>query len=168
MIARENLLLGTMCVTGLPLEPKGKVGARVTFMYDINGILDIQIVSGDQSLHKVIMNKKIGLGQKELEARLEELRKMTLSSVEDENVRYLLERANRLYQECTPSVREYLAVQISRFRQILSRESNARARREVCVQLAVYLEAVERNKFDFDGFDEAFFEDDCGDGEENV
>ena len=24
------------------------------------------------------------------------------------------------------------------------------------------------NKFDFDGFDEAFFEDDCGDGEENV
>lgn len=168
MIARENLLLGTMCVTGLPLEPKGKVGARVTFMYDINGILDIQIVSGDQSLHKVIMNKKMGLGQKELEARLEELRKMTLSSVEDENVRYLLERASRLYQECTPSVREYLAVQISRFRQILSRESNARARREVCVQLAVYLEAVERNKFDFDGFDEAFFEDDCGDGEENV
>ena len=65
-------------------------------------------------------------------------------------------------------MREYLAVQISRFRQILSRESNARARREVCVQLAVYLEAVERNKFDFDGFDEAFFEDDCGGGEENV
>lgn len=28
MIARENLLLGTMCVTGLPLEPKGKVGDR--------------------------------------------------------------------------------------------------------------------------------------------
>lgn len=167
MIAKDNLLLGTMMVTGLPLEPKGKVGARVTFLYDINGILDIRIVSGDQSLHKVIMNKKMGLSEKELEERLEELRRMTLSSVEDENVRYLIEKANRLYQECAPSVREYLAAQISRFRQILSHESNARARREACVQLAVYLEAIERNKFDFDGFDESFFEDDRGDGDED-
>ena len=168
MIARENLLLGTMTVTGLPLEPKGKVSASVTFMYDINGILDIRIVSGEQALHKVIMNKKMGLSEEELEARLEELRKMTLSSVEDENVRYLLERANRLYQECTPSVREYLAAQISRFRQILSYEVNARARREACVQLAVYLEAIERNKFDFDGFDESFFQDDREDEDEDV
>lgn len=167
MIAKDNLLLGTMMVTGLPLEPKGKVGARVTFLYDINGILDIRIVSGGQSLHKVIMNKKMGLSEKELEERLEELRRMTLSSVEDENVRYLIEKANRLYQECAPSVREYLAAQISRFRQILSHESNARARREACVQLAVYLEAIERNKFDFDGFDESFFEDDRGDGDED-
>jgi len=166
MIARENLLLGTMSVTDLPLEPKGKVKARVTFLYDINGILDIRIVSGDQSLHKVIMNKRMGLGEEELEARLEELRQMTLSSVEDENVRYLMEKANRLYQECTPGVRGYIAAQISRFRQIMAYEGNPRARREACVQLSVYLEAVERNKFDFHGFDESFFRDDRGDGED--
>lgn len=168
MVAKENLLLGTMTVTGLPLEPKGKVGATVTFLYDINGILDIRIVSGDQALHKVIMNKKMGLSEEELEARLKELRQMTLSSAEDENVRYLLERANRLYQECAPSVREYLAAQISRFRQTLAHEGNARARREACVQLAVYLEAVERNKFDFDGFDESFFQDDHGDEDKDA
>lgn len=168
MVAKENLLLGTMTVTGLPLEPRGKVSATVTFLYDINGILDIRIVSGDQAMHKVIMNKKMGLSEAELEVRLKELRQMTLSSAEDENVRYLLERANRLYQECAPSVREYLAVQISRFRKILAHESNARARREACVQLAVYLEAVERNKFDFDGFDESFFQDDCGNGDEDA
>lgn len=168
MIARENLLLGIMTVKGLPLEPKGEVGARVTFLYDINGILDIQIVSGDQSLHKVIMNKKMGLSESELEARLAELRKMTLSSVEDENVRYLMERANRLYQECAPSVREYLAAQIARFRHILAYERSERAKREACVQLAVFLEAVERNKFDFDGFDESFFRDDDGDKDEDA
>ncbi len=60
------------------------------------------------------------------------------------------------------------AAQISRFRQILSCEVNARARREACVQLAVYLEAVERNKFDFDGFDESFFRDDREDEDEDV
>ncbi len=166
MIARENLLLGTMSVTDIPLEPKGKVKAGVTFLYDINGILDIRIVSGDQSLHKVIMNKRMGLSEEELKARLEELRQMTLSSVEDENVRYLMEKANRLYQECTPAVREYIAAQISRFRQIMTYEGNSRARREACVQLSVYLEAVERNKFDFDGFDESFFRDDHGDEED--
>lgn len=165
MVARENLLLGTVSVTDIPMEPKGKVKASVTFMYDINGILDIQIVSGEQALHKVIMNKKMGLSEEELERRLKELRQMTLSSVEDENVRYLMERADRLYRECSPRVREYIAVQISRFRQIMAREGNPRARREACVQLSVYLEAVERNKFDFDGFDESFFRDDREDEE---
>lgn len=129
-------------------------------MYDINGILDIQIVSGEQALHKVIMNKKMGLSEEELEKRLEKLREMTLSPMDDENVRYLQEKAQRLYQECSPMVREYVARQLSRFRQIMMHERSPRARREACVQLSVYLEAVERNKFDFHGFDESFFEDD--------
>lgn len=160
MVARENLLLGTMEMSQLPQRPAGGVRARVTFLYDINGILDIQVVSEEQSLHKVIMNKKMGLSEKELEARLKELRQMTLSSMEDENVRYLMEKAQRLYQECTPAVRMYIAQQVSRFRKIMEYERNPRARREACVQLTVYLEAVERNKFDFHGFDESFFEDD--------
>ena len=160
LIARENLLLGNMTVTGILPQPKGMVGARVTFMYDINGILDIRIVSGDQYLHKVIMNKKMGLSEEELEDRLKELRRMTLSQVDDENVRYLLEKANRLYRECSPGMREYISAQASRFRQIIAHEGNSRVRREACVQLSVYLEAVERNKFDFDGFDESFFRDD--------
>ena len=166
MMARENLLLGTMEVTDIPMEPAGVVRAKVTFLYDINGILDIRIVSGDQAVNKVIMNKKMGLSEGELEARLKELRQMTLSSMEDENVRYLMERAQRLYRECSPAVREYIAQQISRFRKIMTYEHNSRARREACVQLAVYLEAVERNKFDFHGFDESFFQDDRGEEED--
>ena len=160
MIAKENLLLGTMQITGLPPEPRGKVKASVTFMYDINGILDIKIVSGEQSLHRVIMNKKMGLSEEELKTRLKQLREMTLSSMEDENTRYLLEKAQRLYQESPPLVRAHIAEQITRFRAIMMKERNARIRREACVHLSVYLEAVEYNKFDFNGFDESFFEDD--------
>ncbi len=160
MIARENLLLGTMEVADLPAAPKGQVMARVTFMYDINGILDIRIVSGEQALHKVIMNKKMGLSEAELEERLEKLRQMTLSGVEDENVRYLQEKAQRLYQECSPKVRAYIAEQLARFRNIIMYERSPRARREACVQFSIYLTAVERNKFDFHGFDESFFADD--------
>lgn len=160
MIARENLLLGTMEVADLPPAPRGQVMARVTFMYDINGILDIRIVSGEQALHKVIMNKKMGLSEAELEDRLEKLRQMTLSSMEDENVRYLQEKAQRLYQECSPMVRAYITEQLARFRNIITYERSPRARREACVQFSIYLAAVERNKFDFQGFDESFFADD--------
>lgn len=160
MIASDNLLLGTLELHDLPKAPAGRVKARVTFLYDINGILDIQIVSGEQALHKAIINKKMGLSEQELEARLFELRQMTLSSMEDENVRYLLEKSQRLYRECAPAVREYIVQQIARFRQIISYERNPRARREACVQLTVFLESVERNKFDFQGVDESFFQDD--------
>lgn len=160
MIASDNLLLGTLELHDLPEAPAGRVGARVTFLYDINGILDIRIISGEQALHKAIINKKMGLSEQELEARLFELRQMTLSSMEDENVRYLMEKSQRLYRECAPAVREYIAQQIARFRQIISYERNPRARREACVQLTVFLEAVERNKFDFQGVDESFFQDD--------
>lgn len=160
MVAKENLFLGTMEVTGLPMDLQGRVGASVTFMYDINGILDIQIVSGEQTLHKVIMNKKMGLSEEELEERLKKLREMTLSPLEDENVRYLMEKAQRLYEECAPAVRAYIAAQLSEFRKVMMYEHNSRTRREACVRFSVYLEAVERNKFDFHGVDESFFEDD--------
>ena len=79
---------------------------------------------------------------------------------EDENVRYLMEKAQRLYQECSPKVRAYIAEQLAGFRNIIMYERSPRARREACVQFSIYLAAVERNKFDFHGFDESFFADD--------
>ncbi len=160
LIASKNLLLGTLTIEDLPQAPKGQVGADVTFLYDINGILDIRIVSGEQSLHKVILNKRMGLSEKELEERLESLRKLTLNPAEDENNRYLMEKAERLYQECSPSVREYIAAYLVRFKETIRHEQNSRKRREAYAALSVYLAAVEKNKFDFHGLDESFFEDD--------
>ena len=159
LIARENLLLGTMEITGLPRAPKGTVGASVTFLYDINGILDIRIDSGRQKLHKVIMNKRMGLSEQALEKRLEELRQMTLSPMEDEKNLYLIEKAQRLYRECSPGVRSYLVSALMHFREVLE-NGQGREIREAYVQFSVYLDAIEKNKFHFSGFDESFFEDD--------
>lgn len=159
LIAKENLLLGTMEVSNLPKAPKGSVGASVTFLYDINGILDIRIKSNGQVLHKVIMNKKIGLSEEALQKRLEELRQMTLSPLEDEKNLFLMERAQRLYRECSPQVREYIVRQLMVFRSVLE-NGQGREVREAYVRFSIYLDAVEENKFDFDGFDESFFRDD--------
>lgn len=158
LMAKDNLLLGTMEVKGLTKAPKGEVGAEVTFMYDINGILDIQIASENQNLHKVIMNKNTGLSDSELEERLTELRKMTLHPMEKEENRLLLEKAQRLYQESSPHNQQYIKSLIQYFTDMMGCGKESRAR-EAYVRVAVILEAMEKQKFNFKEFDESFWED---------
>lgn len=161
LMAKDNLLLGNMKVTGLPKAPKGTVGASVTFMYDINGILDIKIVSANQTVHKVIMNKKMGLSEKELEQRLEELHKMTLHPLEKEENRLLIEKAERLYQESGLRNKEIIKELLKNFKETVSK-GRGRAVREEYVRFAAFLEGIERNQFDFGVFDESFWTEEEG------
>lgn len=156
LVAKENLLLGTMEVRGLPRRRKGEVNVEVTFMYDINGILDIRIVGGEQSLHKVILNKNMGLSEEEVEKRLKELEEMTLHPLEKEETRLLIEKAERLYQESSPKNREYIAYMLRRFKEAAWR-MRGRAFQEMAVRFSISLEAMERNRFDFQNFDESFW-----------
>ena len=158
LIAKENLLLGTLVIRGLPKRPKGEINVEVTFMYDINGILDIRIVGGEQSLHKVILNKNMGLSEEELEKRLKELEKMTLHPLEKEETRLLMEKAARLYQESSPKNREYIAYMLRQFKEAAC-TMRGRAFQEMAVRFSISLEAMERNRFDFRNFDESFWSD---------
>lgn len=166
LIAAENLCLGTMEIKNLPKLPKGEAGANVTFMYDINGILDIRIVSDSQSVHKVIVNKKMGLTDAEVEKRLEELQKLTLHPIEQEENRLLIEKAQRMYQESNAFTRQYIAELLRHFKQTLD-YGKGREIREEYVRFAMYLEAIEQNQFDFDDFSENFWNEDDGEGDED-
>lgn len=164
LIASENLCLGTVTIKDLPKRPKGEAGADVTFMYDINGILDIRIVSDNQSVHKVIVNKKMGLTEAEVEKRLEELQKMTLHPIEQEENRLLIEKAQRMFQESNALTRQYIAEMLRHFKQTLE-YGKGREIREEYVRFAMYLEAMERNQFDFDDFTENFWNEEDDDEE---
>lgn len=165
MLAKDNLLLGTMKICGLPPAPKGMAGADVTFLYDINGILDIRIVSEKQTVHKVIINKRMGLKQEELDARIGELKKITLSPMEQEENKFLLEKAKRLYLECSPQVRESISLEAKRFQSTL-KHGKAQEIRMAYVRLSLYLNAAEQDKFEFERLDDAFFADDQDRGED--
>ena len=156
LMAKDNLLIGKMKLDGLPKAPKGEVGAYVTFIYDINGILDIKIVGANQTVHKVIMNKNMGLSEEELERKVEELKKMTLHPLEKEENRLLIEKAERLYMESTPQVREMLIYLLKRFKEIVSNGRGKEVREEY-VRFAAYLDRIEHNQFDFGEFDESFW-----------
>lgn len=155
--ARENLKLGELRVTGLPKRPKGEVGAKVTFMYDINGILDIKIVSDDeQSIHKVIINDRIGLSEKELKLRLEKLEKLTMHPLDREENRMLLERAGRLYEESNAFVREQILGMVRYFKEAVS-VYKGKASREAFLRFLMFLESVEAGKESVIEFDESFW-----------
>lgn len=156
MTASENLLLGTMTVSDIPPMPGGVPKVDITFMYDINGILDIKVVSGDKSLHKLIMNKNMGLSDRELDEKLRELQEMTLQPQEQEQNRFLVEEAKRLYSECHPRYREAIQQHLRRFETVM-KVGSSREIREAYVRFAVFLRALEQNKFSMDDFDESFW-----------
>lgn len=168
MRASENLLLGTLRISDLPPAPAQMTGASVTFMYDINGILDVRIDSRNQSVHKVFMNKKMGLSEEELQEHLEELRKMTLHPLGKEKNRLLIERAERLYQESDLRTREQLVRLIRHFEETLKYE-NGRKIREEYVSISLYLDAIEGSRLEFGEFDESFWSgQDPEDGEDHL
>lgn len=156
MMAKDNLLLGNLEITDLPPARAGETGAAVTFLYDINGILDIRIDSENQSVHKVIMNKNMGLSEAELEERLQKLQKMTIHPLGKERDRLLIERAKRLYAESNFRTREQLTVLIRHFKETLA-YGKGRQVREEYARISLYLEALERDKLQFKAFDENFW-----------
>ena len=164
LIADKNLLLGTMELTDLPPAPRGMVSAEVTFLYDINGILDIRIESGNQSAHKLIFNKNIGLSEQELLAHIEELKQQTLHPADQEENRLLIEHAERMYIECSGMVRERIAVFLRAFREALKGEQQQQIR-EAYVQLSLTLASIEQGQTVFEEFDESFWQEDEETGE---
>ena len=156
IMVRDNLLLGTLTFDGLPKLPAGEVSAVVTFLYDINGILDIHVDRPGKSVHKVIMNRRIGLDEEQLEERLKELKSMAMYPKGKERVRLLIERAHRVYMECTGVTRESLEQEIRRYESLLSCGKEKEIRQGF-VRLLLYLESLEQNQVTFEEFHEDFF-----------
>lgn len=154
--AADNLKIGEIKLTKIPKAPKGEPVIEAAFIYDINGILDIEIKYGNQERHKVIVNKEIGLSEKEITQRIEQLKKMTLHPFEKEENRLLIEKAERLYTQTTPKNRHVIEQWLRFFNHTLESNKGKKVR-EVYVQFMAVLECIENNQFDFKEFDESFW-----------
>lgn len=165
IMVRDNLLLGTLTLEGLPKLRAGEVSAVATFLYDINGILDIHVDGSDKSVHKVIMNRNIGLSEEQLEERLKELSHMAMYPKGKERDRLLIERAHRVYMESTGQVRENLEREIRQYENLLS-YGKEKEIRQGFVRLLLYLESLEQNQVTFEEFREDFFQEADGNFEE--
>lgn len=98
--AANNLLLGELTVD-VPRAPKGRESIDVTYTYDVNSILEVQVKvnSTGEIVKQILKGQQVDMTDEEIAARMEELAYLKIPPREQEENRLLLLRGERLYEE---------------------------------------------------------------------
>lgn len=107
----ENLLLGEFTVTGIPRAPAGEQEIDVRFTYDLNGVLEVEAttVETGQKVSHLITRYAKGLSAERIARAVEDMAKLKTHPREETVNRFLLRRAERVYQELPLDAREWLS-----------------------------------------------------------
>lgn len=99
---RENLELGAIEMDILPVR-RGETRLQVKFSYDINGILEVEVIDHmlKQVEKKVLTCTSLRLSEEELNCRLEELRAYKLMPAGGIRAKLALARGERLFTQLT-------------------------------------------------------------------
>lgn len=119
-MVNENLLISEFQVEGIPPGPPGQA-IEVRFTYDVNGILECEatIVETKRKVTHVVTRYAKGLSKKEIARAIEKLQTLKTHPREEEENRYLLTWANRLYRELSLLERQTLDMLVTGFEQAL-------------------------------------------------
>ena len=114
--ARNNLFLGEM-VIDLPKAPKGQESVDVTYTYDINSLLEVEVkvVSTGLTRKMIIKGADNTMTDEEITRRMEELAYLKIQPRDQEENRLVLLRAERMYEESLGDKRRKLDHYLNRF-----------------------------------------------------
>ena len=120
-MAKNNLELGMLEIE----VPKNKAGAEpvdVTYTYDINSILEVEVkvVSTEKKYRKIIKGQYTEMTDDEIEARFKELAYLKIPPRDQEENKLILLRAERLYEEALGLDREVLDAEVRKFEMALN------------------------------------------------
>jgi molecular chaperone HscC len=107
----DNLLLGKLEVAGIPPGPAGQE-IEVRFTYDLNGVLEVEatVVATKRKVSTVITrHARGGMTAEQIRDAVRDMAKLKTHPREEAVNRYLLRRAERLYQELGTDDRQRLA-----------------------------------------------------------
>jgi molecular chaperone HscC len=105
----DNLCLGEFEVTGIPRGPAGQE-IDIRFTYDLNGVLEVEatVVETGRAVSHVVTRYAKGLTPDQVQTAVREMAKLKTHPREEQANRFLLRRAERLYQELSLDQREEL------------------------------------------------------------
>lgn len=105
-LSQNNLLLGELSVP-VPAGPKGKEAVDITYTYDVNSLLEVEVYVRSSKLRRkiLIQGNKSRLSREEAEKRLEALQYLKQNPRDEEPNRLVLLRGERLYEESTGETR---------------------------------------------------------------
>lgn len=124
--ARNNLYLGELNIE-VPKAPKGQESVDVTYTYDINSLLEVEVtvVSTGLKQKMIIKGADNQMTEEEIAKRMEELAYLKIQPRDYEENRLVLLRAERMYEEALGERRKKLDRYITAFEAALKRGDHA-------------------------------------------
>lgn len=144
MYFNNNLYLGEVTMN-VPPRPAGKEKILVRLTYDINGILqiDVKSMSSGKSKSKTIINNS-RLSEKEVQKKIKELEKIKVHPRELDKNKFLVARAERLYEEARGDVRDYILSAIQHFSSVVESQDKRKIR-AAGESFKKFLDGIENN-----------------------
>jgi molecular chaperone HscC len=122
-----NLFLGEFRVTGIPRGPAGQP-VDIRFTYDLNGVLEVEavVLETRQKFTHIITKHAKGLTPDQVRRAVDDMKALKTHPREETVNRFLLRRAERVYQELSPIERDRLSQMLDGYEEALeSRDSDA-------------------------------------------
>lgn len=140
-MVENNIKLGELNIK-IPPAPAGEQSIDVRYTYDINGILEVEVVSVTTGEKKraVIEQNEGSMTKEEIEARLLELKDMKIHPRDRTENRLLIAKGERLYEEALGERREAIALYIQQFEKALLTQND----KEIKQATEVFKERLEQ------------------------
>jgi len=118
----HNILLGSLTVR-VPSNKAGAETVEVRFTYDINGSLEVEATALSTGVKETrIFRKAAGLSESELEQRFAALAHIKMHPREQAENKFLIARAERLYEEHRGDARELLRQALMEFEHVIAEQ----------------------------------------------
>lgn len=128
--ARNNLYLGEMTIE-LPKAPKGQESVDVTYTYDINSLLEVEVkvVSTGKLQKQVFGGKNLDMTPEEIAERFNTLSYLKIHPRDREENKYLLLLGERMYEESIGDRRYLIQEELHKYEQALNSYESAEIER---------------------------------------
>lgn len=116
----ENLKLGAVEMEIMPVS-KGEACLEVRFSYDLNGILEVEVMDRQlkQMKRKVLTSESVRLSEEELNRRLEELKAYKMMPCGGIRTKVVLARGERLFAQMTGARRQQVVLVMQKIQQTI-------------------------------------------------
>lgn len=114
---KDNRLIGDIQINKIPKDQKGEQVINVTFTYDTNGILEVevQIAKTGKKFNKIFTHNVKDLSQEELAKAKKRIKELKVNPYKKPHFRELLARADLMYQDVHGQQKEILGGLIDRY-----------------------------------------------------
>lgn len=128
--ADHNLLLGQLELT-VPKNKAGEEAIDVTYTYDINSILEVEVtvVSTQEKKKQIIKGEDVQMTDEEIEERMRELAYLKIHPRDQEENKLLLLKCERMFEESVGDLRQAIEMEIRKFEEVLNTRDNAKIER---------------------------------------